>query len=66
MRRSATTTLVDTLATDPLPKQRMMAIMNGYKLADMGIMTLRWPWAEKTGYLQARCAVVSAPPTSCR
>lgn len=42
MRRSTAITLVDALATDLLPKQRMMRIMDGYKLTDMGRMTLRW------------------------
>ena len=50
MRHSAISALLDALAPDSLPKEGMMRIVDGHKLADMGRMTLRWLWEDPTGY----------------
>ncbi|MBB6014491.1 hypothetical protein HNR59_003886 [Aquamicrobium lusatiense] len=34
---------IDAFASHPPPEERMVRVMNGHKLADMGRMTLRWP-----------------------
>ena len=33
---------IDAFASHPPPEERMVRVMHGHKLADMGRMTLRW------------------------
>ncbi|KKA07184.1 hypothetical protein VP03_31745 [Sinorhizobium meliloti] len=41
--------MIDALTSHALPKKRMMWVMNGHILADMGRMTLQWPPAGRVG-----------------